>query len=102
MTAWAHGWYGYAPHMGLEVWGWLWPFLWLGLLVLGVYLVARALTRRERTDRALEILRERYARGELDKETFERMKRDLAEAPVWARSSSTWTPPPRARSPGGS
>ena len=78
MTAWAHGWYGYAPHMGLEVWGWLWPFLWLGLLVLWVYLVARALTRRERTDRALEILRERYARGEIDKETFERMKRDLA------------------------
>ena len=30
MTAWAHGWYGYAPHMGLEVWGWLWRCLWLG------------------------------------------------------------------------
>ena len=32
----------------------------------------------ERRDRALEVLRERYARGEIDKETFERMKRDLA------------------------
>ena len=75
---------GHAPNVGVGVCGWLWPFVGLGLLVLGVYLVARALTRRERTDRALEILRERYARGEIDKETVERMKRDLAEAPVWA------------------
>jgi len=29
------------------------------------------------SDRALEVLRERYARGEIDKETYERMKRDL-------------------------
>ena len=70
--------YGSAGRVGVEVCGGLWPVPGLGLLVLGVYLVARALTRRERTDRALEILRERYARGEIDKETFERMKRDLA------------------------
>ncbi|WP_105318399.1 SHOCT domain-containing protein [Thermus tenuipuniceus] len=79
MMAWAHAGYGYGPHMG---WGWGWlgwlyPFLFLVLLVLGVYLVARALAPKQE-NRALEILKERYARGEIDKETFERMKRDLA------------------------
>ncbi|WP_353512663.1 SHOCT domain-containing protein [Thermus sp. LT1-2-5] len=77
MWAMAHGFYG--PHMGLGwgLWGFLYPLLLVGLLVLGAYLVARALAPK-REDRALEILRERYARGEIDRETYERMKRDLA------------------------
>lgn len=75
--AWAHGWYGYGPHMGYGWLGWLYPLLFLGLLILGVYLVVRA-SSPKREDRALEILRERYARGEIDRETYERMKRDLA------------------------
>jgi putative membrane protein len=77
MTALAHGWYGYGPHMGLGFWGWLYPLPLVALLVLGAYLVARASAPR-REDKALEILRERYARGEIDKETFERMKRELS------------------------
>ncbi|MEN2981958.1 MAG: SHOCT domain-containing protein [Thermus sp.] len=79
MMAWAHGMYGYGPHMGWGwgLLGWLYPLFLVGLLVLGAYLVARALAPK-RQDRALEILKERYAKGEIDKETFERMKRDLA------------------------
>lgn len=79
MMAWAHGWYGYGPHMGWGLgWlGWLYPLFFLALLILGVYLVVRTLAPKQE-DRALEILKERYARGEIDKETFERMKRDLA------------------------
>jgi putative membrane protein len=64
------------PH-GLWPPGLAFPLLLVALLVLGAYLVARALAPR-REDRALEILRERYARGEIDKETFERMKRELS------------------------
>ncbi|GLV47858.1 hypothetical protein TJA_10180 [Thermus sp. LT1-2-5] len=63
--------------LGWGLWGFLYPLLLVGLLVLGAYLVARALAPK-REDRALEILRERYARGEIDRETYERMKRDLA------------------------
>ena len=65
-NGWYMGWGG--PSLGL---------LWLVLLGLCVYWLVRALAP-ERRDRALEVLRERYARGEIDKETFERMKRDLA------------------------
>ncbi|AEV16986.1 hypothetical protein TCCBUS3UF1_19480 [Thermus sp. CCB_US3_UF1] len=77
MMAWAHGMYGYGPPMGWGLLGWLYPLFLVGLLVLGAYLVARALAPKGQ-DRALEILKERYAKGEIDKETFERMKRDLA------------------------
>ncbi len=78
MLAWAHPmgpwWYGTGS---FGILAWLYPLILVGLLVLGAYLVARTLARAPR-DRALEILRERYAKGEIDRETFERMKRDLA------------------------
>lgn len=78
------GWYG-----GYNSW---WGFgamilFWAAILVGGGLLVA-ALLRRERTpntgfgpagSRALEILRERYARGEITKEQFDQMRRDLGD-----------------------
>jgi len=60
--------------------GWWGPFfglLWFVLLGLFLYWLVRAIAP-ERRDWALEVLRERYAKGEIDKETFERMKRNLA------------------------
>jgi putative membrane protein len=45
-------------------------------LVFGICWLARQ-GRQERPDRALDILRERYARGEVDKEEFEARRRDL-------------------------
>jgi len=65
-SGWYMGWWG--PFLGL---------LWFVLLGLFVYWLVRVLAP-ERRDRALEVLRERYAKGEIDKETFERLKRDLA------------------------
>jgi putative membrane protein len=58
--------------------------VWWGLIVVAIVLLVRWLTNTGRArsgageDRALAILRERYARGEIDKSEFEARKRDLA------------------------
>ena len=54
--------------------------LFWGLVIVGVVLVIRWLLgqgKETRTDSALEILRQRYARGEINKEEFEAKKKDL-------------------------
>jgi len=51
-----------------------------GLVIAGLILGVRWLAgqgRREGRDEALEILRQRYARGDIDKQEFESRKRDL-------------------------
>lgn len=61
-----------------------WGLVILGIVVLVRWLVQQSQPRRERDEPAsppektpLEIVRERYARGEIDREEYERMKRDL-------------------------
>lgn len=58
--------------------------LFLGLIVLAIVLLARwfggGASRRDTVQggrSALQILEERYARGEIDREEFERKRRDL-------------------------
>ena len=80
-------------HMGFGSWGWvLIGGLWIGLIVLGVLILARlfptggsdnsagpATGRRDaEADDPLAIVRRRYARGELTKEEYETMRHDLA------------------------
>jgi len=61
----------------------LWHLLWWGLLIVGVVVLVRwalasgGANRGEGEDRALAILKESYARGEIDKTEFEARKRDL-------------------------
>jgi len=88
--AYAQG-YGYGPGMmGGYGWGGGWGFgmigmlLWWALIILGIVLLAKwifggAAGRggHESRDRSLDILKERYARGEIDKKEFEDKKRDL-------------------------
>lgn len=82
--------YGYGPGMmGGYGWSGGWGFgmigmvLWWLLIVLGIVLLVKWLVGggpggvRAAGDRALEILKERYARGEIDKKEFEEKKRDL-------------------------
>jgi putative membrane protein len=52
-----------------------------GLTIAGIVLAIRWLVRQgsgARPDPALEILRQRYARGEINREEFEARKRDLS------------------------
>jgi len=66
-------------------WGWIglgivhmalfWILVILGIAVLLRWLTGSSSVRGE--ERAMDILRERYAKGELTREQFEKMKQDL-------------------------
>jgi putative membrane protein len=60
--------------MGLE--GWLWMGAWTFVLVAVVWLLVREPRRSDRDD-AVAVLRERFARGEIDSDEFERALRLL-------------------------
>jgi putative membrane protein len=53
----------------------LW-ILWIAVIVLVIYLIVRGQTFGKR-ETPLDILKRRYAAGEISKEEFERMKKDL-------------------------
>ena len=73
-------------HYGMEGWGfgWLW-LLWLIVLAAVVAMLVAAFLRasnRDRTERAdgesaEELVRKRYARGEIDKEQYHDLLADL-------------------------
>ena len=76
-----------------EGWGWhgglgmIHGVVWLVLVVLGIVVLVRLLGRSQANpptqsgaapETALEVLKKRYARGEIDKAEFEEKKRDLS------------------------
>jgi len=85
------GWQGYGyGMMGPSMfggYGWGWPMaifgiVILGLVIWGIVALTRGLSRGDsgpagQSDSALEILKRRYARGEINKEEYEAKKRDL-------------------------
>jgi putative membrane protein len=76
--------YGYGPGWGWAIMGWIMMVVVWGLIVVGIVALVRLLGTRSAggpqrpADTALEVLRRRYAAGELTKEQFEEMKRDVA------------------------
>ena len=50
----------------------------IGLIVFGVYYFIGG-GRFKRSERSLDILKERYAKGEINKEDYDKMKRELKE-----------------------
>lgn len=71
--------------MGNMGWGWgvlgfLHMGLWWILLILGIVVLLKWLFSGTRSpgEQALQILRERYARGDIGKDEFEQKRRDLS------------------------
>jgi putative membrane protein len=71
------------------MWGWqggngagywpMWGFGWVipVLVIIGFVFLMIRMRHGPRVDRALSVLRERYAKGELTKEQFDSMRKDL-------------------------
>ncbi len=79
------GWrdYGMGPGMMWGWWGmgWIFMIIFWGLIVLGLVFLIRWIFGMSKgikvEDSPLDILKKRYARGEIDKEEFEQKKKDL-------------------------
>jgi putative membrane protein len=76
--------YGYGAGWGWMIGGWIMMIVIWGLVIVGIVALVRAASNRaggpepKNKETPVEILRRRYAAGELTKEQFEEMKRDVA------------------------
>ncbi len=74
--------YGYGGGWGWMAAGWITMLAFWVLVIVGIVAVVRWMNARggagQPPEAPLEILRRRYAAGELTKEQFESMKRDVA------------------------
>jgi len=77
---------GYGTWSGMMGgWGWMWlmPVFWLVVVGLIIWAVVSAVSRSSPPseprsgDSALDILRQRYARGEISREEYEAKRKDL-------------------------
>ncbi len=83
-TGW--GWGMMGPGMMGFGWGWWMPIVMIvfwGLVIWGIVALVRGAggcrvpSQRDSTESALEILKKRYARGEINRDEFEARKKDL-------------------------
>jgi putative membrane protein len=77
---WGWGW-GYGPHMWF---GGIFMLIFWAVVIIGIVYLVRYLSRTSAGrqgpgESALDILKKRYARGEIAKEEFDRIKQDLRD-----------------------
>lgn len=74
---WHDGFYGYSMAHPL---GWIMMIIFWGFLILGIIFIIKKITFSsgpDKQDTPLDIVKKRYARGEISKEDYERLKQDL-------------------------
>ncbi len=77
--------FGYGYGGGWDIFSMLWMILWWALIIIGIVVLVRWLGHGSRHHHgwynnnrdSLDILKERYAKGEIDKKEFEEKKKDL-------------------------
>lgn len=71
-------WNGY----GNDMWDWVFMAFWMLIIILAIIMIVRYVVlsgqRIEPSEDALEILKKRYAKGEINKKEFDEMKRTLS------------------------
>ncbi len=65
---------------GMTLGGWVWMGVWIVALLVMVWLIVGGTRDRGPREDALEILRARFARGEISREEFEQARDILLEA----------------------
>lgn len=78
----ANGWNGY-NNGGFDFFGWIAMMVALAVIIVAVVLTLRFVGRKgganTHHETALEILKRRYANGEIDKQEYEEKKKELSE-----------------------
>jgi putative membrane protein len=64
---------------GVTLGSWIWMLVWVAALLLMVWLIVAG-GRSERREDPLELLRSRYARGEISEDEYRRVRTVLTEA----------------------
>ena len=73
----------YPTGYGYSYWGFwnvIWLLFWIGIIVLAIWIIYKFIIKKESvSETPINILKKRYAKGEINKKQFEEMKKELKE-----------------------